>query len=140
MQLSSVYLYGGGNYGSLWLCLQQSYKPTSSLVGDLGGNYTFQGTDILIAALDIIGIFDPTGAADVTATSLEASQGNYFSAAGSLVGVVPLAGNAIGKSGKHVKTINNVIDVAKQNREQLTGLRNGSKPTTHYYEDSKQAN
>lgn len=88
----------------------------SSVVGDLGGNYTFQGTDILIAALDIVGIFDLSGAADVAAASLEASQGNYFSAAGSLLGVVPLAGDAIGKSGKigkHVKTINNAIDTAK---------------------------
>lgn len=88
----------------------------SSIVGDLGGNYTFQGTDILIAALDIVGIFDPSGVADVAAASLEAEQGNYFSAAGSLLGVVPLAGDVIGKSGKigkHVKTINNAIDGAK---------------------------
>ena len=87
-----------------------------SLIGDLGGNYTLNGADVLTAALDIVGIFDPTGAADVAAASLEASQGNWWSAAGSALGVVPIVGDAIGKSGKigkHVKTIEKAIDGAK---------------------------
>lgn len=92
----------------------------SSIVGDLGGNYTFQGTDILIAALDIVGVVDPTPIADLTAASLEAKQGNWWSAAGSALGVVPLIGDAVGKSGKigkHVKTINNAIDAAKTEKK-----------------------
>jgi hypothetical protein len=85
------------------------------LVGDLGGNYTLQGTDVTIAALDIVGIVDPTGVADVAAATLEAQQGNYGSAILSGMGVVPLIGDLgkLGKVGKHVKTIDNAIDLAK---------------------------
>jgi hypothetical protein len=86
-----------------------------SIVGDLGGNYTLQGTDVLIAALDIVGIVDPTGVADVAAATLEAQQGNYGSAILSGLGVVPLIGDLgkVGKVGKHIKTINKAIDGAK---------------------------
>ncbi|MGL5234450.1 MAG: RHS repeat-associated core domain-containing protein, partial [Empedobacter falsenii] len=91
-----------------------------SIVGDLGGNYTLNGADVLTAALDIVGVFDPTGAADVAAASLEASQGNWWSAAGSALGVVPVIGDAIGKSGKigkHVKTIDKAIDAPKKEKK-----------------------
>ena len=87
----------------------------SSLVGDLGGNYTFEGNDILTAALDIVGIFDPTGVADVAAASLEAKQGNWGGALLSGLGVIPYIGDLgkIGKVGKHVKTIEKAVEIAK---------------------------
>ena len=86
-----------------------------SIVGDLGGNYTLQGNDILVAALDIVGIVDPTGVADVAAAILEAKAGNWGGAILSSFGVVPLLGDLgkIGKVGKHVKTIEKAIDGAK---------------------------
>jgi RHS repeat-associated protein len=86
-----------------------------SIVGDLGGNYTLQGNDILVAALDIVGIVDPTGVADVAAATLEAKAGNWGGAILSSFGVVPLLGDLgkIGKVGKHVKTIEKAIDGAK---------------------------
>lgn len=86
-----------------------------SIVGDLGGNYTLQGNGVLIAALDIVGIVDPTGVADVAAATLEAEQGNYGSAILSGFGVVPLIGDLgkVGKVGKHIKTIEKAIDGAK---------------------------
>lgn len=93
------------------------------LLGIWGGNYTLQGTDVTIAALDIVGIVDPTGIADVAAATLEAQQGNYGSAILSGLGVVPLIGDLgkLGKIGKHVKTINNAIEA------QQTGLKVGDK-------------
>ncbi|HAD12943.1 MAG TPA: hypothetical protein DCF33_10970 [Saprospirales bacterium] len=87
----------------------------SGLVGDLGGNYTLQGNDVLIAALDIVGIVDPTGVADIAAATLEAKQGNYGGALLSGLGVITLVGDLgkVGKVGKHIKTIEKAIDDAK---------------------------
>ncbi|CAI9430348.1 RHS repeat-associated core domain-containing protein [Candidatus Ornithobacterium hominis] len=87
----------------------------SSLVGDLGGNYTLQGNDVLVAALDIVGIVDPTGVADIAAATLEAEQGNWGSAILSAAGVVPIVGDIgkVGKIAKHVKTIEKAIDITK---------------------------
>ena len=86
-----------------------------SIVGDLGGNYTLQGKEVLVAALDIVGIVDPTGVADIAAATLEAEQGNWGSAILSAAGVVPIVGDIgkVGKIPKHVKTIEKAIDGAK---------------------------
>lgn len=86
-----------------------------SVVGDLDGNYSFGGDDILVAALDIVGIFDPTGVADVAAASIEFSNGNFWSGVASAAGIIPYIGD-IGKTGKipkHVKTIENAINNTK---------------------------
>ena len=87
----------------------------SSIVGDLGGNYSFGGDDILVAALDIVGIFDPTGVADAAAASIEFSNGNFWSGVASAAGIIPYIGD-IGKTGKipkHVKTIENAVSAVK---------------------------
>lgn len=92
----------------------------SSFVGDLGGNYSFAGEDILVAGLDIVGIVDPTGVADGLAASIEAKNGNWGNAILSGMGVIPYIGDVgkVGKIGKHVKTIENAIDATK-NRVKL---------------------
>jgi RHS repeat-associated protein len=84
-----------------------------SIVGDFGGNYTLEGTDILTATLDIVGIIDQTGVADIAAATLEAKQGNWGSALLSGLGVFPIVGDLgkVGKIQKHLKTINKAIDV-----------------------------
>lgn len=87
----------------------------SSIVGDLGGNYSFGGDNILVAVLDIVGVIEPTPFADLTAASIEGKNGNWGSAILSGFGVIPYVGD-IGKAGKipkHVKTIGNAIDGAK---------------------------
>ncbi len=88
------------------------------LVGDFRGNYSLQATDVTIAALDIVGIFDPSGVADVAAATLEAQRGNYGSAILSGMGVIPLIGDLgkVGTAGNHMKTINNAIDAVKAER------------------------
>ncbi|MCL6220151.1 DUF6443 domain-containing protein [Zunongwangia pacifica] len=85
------------------------------IVGDLGGNYSFDGEDILVAGLDIVGIVDPSGVADVAAASIEAKNGNYGSAILSGLGVVPYLGDVgkVGKIPKHLKTINKAVDAVK---------------------------
>jgi len=89
------------------------------LVGDLGGNYTLEGEDILVATLDIVGIVDPTGAADVVSGSIEMKNGNFWSGLASYAGVVPLIGDAakIGKLPKHLKTIEKAIDALKSEKK-----------------------
>ena len=101
----------------------------SSLVGDFGGNYTLQGNDILIAALDIVGVIEPTPFADLTAATLEANQGNWFSAASSALGVIPYLGDLakVGKIGKDVKAIKNAIKA-------VNGNSKASKKAQHVYE------
>jgi hypothetical protein len=88
----------------------------SSFVGDLGGNYSFQGDDILVAGLDIVGIVDPTGVADIASASIEAKNGNWGGAILSGLGVIPYVGDIgkVGKIGKHVKTIENAISSVKK--------------------------
>lgn len=86
-----------------------------SLFGDFGGNYTLAGDDIVVAGLDIVGIFDPTGVADIAAATIEFKNGNFWSGLASSAGVIPLIGD-LGKAGKipkHVKTIENAIDAVK---------------------------
>ena len=60
---------------------------------DWHGNYTLNGDDILGAALDIAGIFDPTGTADAANASLQFSQGKFGDAFVSALGIIPYAGD-----------------------------------------------
>jgi RHS repeat-associated protein len=86
-----------------------------SLIGDIGGNYTLKGDEILSAALDIVGIVDPTGIADALNASLSASNGNWGDAMIAGVGIIPYAGD-LAKAGKIKKDINiieNAIDAVK---------------------------
>ena len=91
----------------------------SSFVGDLGGNYSFSGDDILTAGLDIVGVVDPTPISDGLAASIEAKNGNWGGAILSGLGVIPYVGDLgkVGKIPKHVKTINKAIDGIKSSKK-----------------------
>ncbi len=104
----------------------------SSLGVDFGGNYSLAGNDVLSAGLDIVGIFDPTGVADVLGASLAAEQGDWGSALISSVGVVPYLGDVakVGKIGKDVKIIENAIDGIKA----VNGNSKASEKAQHVYE------
>jgi RHS repeat-associated protein len=84
----------------------------SSIVGDLGGNFTLEGEEILVAALDIVGVLDPTGAADIAAGSIEMKNGNIWGGLASYAGFLPLLGDLgkVGKTKKHLNTIENAIE------------------------------
>jgi len=93
----------------------------SSFVGDLGGNYTLGGDDIVDAALDIGGLVDPTGAVDATAAVYHGSEGNIGSAVISGISVLPFGDVVKGlKAAKHVKTIKNAVETVKGGRKQVT--------------------
>ena len=85
-----------------------------SFIGDIGGNYTFEGEDILEAGLDIAGTFDPTGLVDAASAVYYADKGDWGSTIISGVSVLPLGDAAkLLKAKKHLKTINTAIDATK---------------------------
>lgn len=87
----------------------------SSLGIDFGGNYAIGGDEVLGAALDVVGIFDPTGIADGANAALSASKGNWGDAIISGLGVIPYVGDLakVGKIEKDVKIISNAVDAVK---------------------------
>ncbi len=88
----------------------------SSLGVDFGGNYTLSGNDILQAAVDIGGVFDPTPTLDILGASLSAKSGDYWGAAASGLGAaVPYVGDLAktGKIAKGIDKISDAIDAAK---------------------------
>jgi RHS repeat-associated protein len=96
----------------------------SGLGVDFGGNYTLSGNDVLQAAVDIGGVFDPSGALDVFGAKMSYDNGDYWGAGASLLGAgIPFVGD-LAKSGKifnGIRKIENAIEAAK------TGLKEGDK-------------
>ena len=84
-------------------------------VGGLGidwcGNYTLEGRETLSAALDIAGIFDPSGIADGANALLQMSEGSAGDALLSAISLIP-GGDIvkIGKIGKDIRVIKNSLD------------------------------
>ncbi|MES2520443.1 MAG: HNH/ENDO VII family nuclease, partial [Bacteroidota bacterium] len=88
----------------------------SGLGVDFGGNYTLSGNDVLQAAVDIGGVFDPTPTLDILGASLSAKSGDYWGAAASGLGAaVPYVGDLAktGKIAKGIDKISDAIDAAK---------------------------
>jgi len=95
----------------------------SSLGVDFGGNYTLAGKDIVQAAVDIGGIFDPTGALDVIGAKMSYDSGDYWGAGASALGALPIFVGDLAKTGKIAKGIDKIsdaIDVAKSEKK-VTG-------------------
>lgn len=90
----------------------------SSLGINWGGNYTIQGREVLNAALDIVGIVDPTGVADALNASIYASNYEWLNASISAVGLIPYLGDAakLYKVGKDYKIISHAISQVQRNR------------------------
>ena len=74
------------------------------ILGDIGGNYTLVGDDVLVAALDIAGIFEPTGIADAASGTIEMKNGNFWSGLASYAGIFPYLGD-LAKLGKLLSLI-----------------------------------
>ena len=87
----------------------------TSLGIDFGGTYTLEGEKILSAALDIVGIFDPTGVADGLNATLAAKNGEWLDVGISVLGLLPYAGDLAkaGKIKKDVKIIEDGIEAVK---------------------------
>ncbi len=103
------------------------------ILGDVGGVYTLEGEDVVVAALDIVGIVDPTGVADFAAGSIELQRGNYLDGAVSYAGILPYIGDIfkIAKLPKHVKTIRRAIELSRLSRKNL-GFSDYKKAIEHY--------
>ena len=91
----------------------------ASLGIDWKGNYTLEGNDLLSAGLDLVGIADPTGVADLANASLQYKSGDYFSAGLSVIGVIPYAGDLAkaGKIGRDVNILNSAVHGLKAGQE-----------------------
>ena len=103
-----------------------------------GGNYTFEGEQLLSAALDIAGIVDPTGALDAINAGLQWSNGNFLGGMVSVMGTIPYIGDVAkaGRISKEIKTISNAIEASQKaagksfkSLEEL-GLKEGMKATS----------
>lgn len=80
---------------------------------DWGGEYILHGDNIVSAALDIVGIFDPTGIADVANCGLQLNNGEWLGAGISLLGaVLPGVGDAA--KGTRIKADYNTLNHALQ--------------------------
>lgn len=84
-------------------------------VADMGidwhGNHTIEGAEALGAALDIAGIFDPTGIADIANAGLQFWNREYMDGFISVAGVIPYFGD-LAKISRVSKNCNVLSDVA----------------------------
>ena len=85
----------------------------SSIIGDIGGNYTFSGNDFVVTALDIVGVIDPTPASDLLSASLSADSGDWWGAGASVLGAgLPYLGD-LAKGPKITKGLDKINDAIK---------------------------
>ena len=82
---------------------------------DFGGVYVFQGDDILGVALDIVGIFDPSGIADGCNVFLQIKNGNWADAGISAISLFPYLGD-IAKT-KKIKKDYAIYKITKESIE-----------------------
>ena len=114
-----------------------------SLVGDLGGNRSVSGDDILQAALDLVGLADPTPISDGINAGISAKKGNWGDAAISSISIFPYLGDfaKVGKVEKDLKIVKNAmfdITSAGKKVDLSTGQKLGpsGKPMVHTIEKS----
>ena len=84
----------------------------ASLGIDWKGNYSLEGDDLLSAGLDLVGIVDPTGIADLANASLQFRNRDYFGGTLSAVGVFPYLGDLakVGRVGRNVRIVSDAIN------------------------------
>ncbi len=96
-------------------------------VADMGidwyGNHTIEGDEAVGAALDIAGIFDPTGIADIANAGLQFRNREYLDAFISVAGVIPYVGD-LGKITRVSRNYNVLSDaVSAMNGGAKSGFR-----------------
>ena len=102
-----------------------------SLVGDLGGNYSLSGNDVLVTAVDIIGIFDPSPASDIFGAKLSFQNGDIWGGLASVAGAnaIPYAGD-FAKSPKIIKGVKRIKEaIEKQKAGTLVLYKRGKSQT-----------
>ena len=91
----------------------------SSLGVDWGGQYQLEGKEVVEAALDIAGIFDPIGVCDVTNAGIQFSEGRYLDSAVSLFSVIPIIGD-MAKAPRIGRSINHISKAISSGQRQWT--------------------
>lgn len=93
----------------------------SNLNVDFRGNYTLQGDEILSAALDLAGIFDPSGVADGLNVMLQWNNGDIGDAVISAAGLFPYLGDLakVGKVEKDIKIIKDATRTVKNGAKKV---------------------
>jgi RHS repeat-associated protein len=88
---------------------------------DFGGNHTVSGEAVVLAALDVVGIVDPTGVADGLAAALYAQRGEVGNLLISAAGLLPVAGDLAkgGRIAKQVETITDAIGIGRYADESI---------------------
>ncbi len=96
---------------------------------DFQGQYTLEGEAVLSAALDVVGIIDPTGVADALNAGLQARNGDWVGAAVSTASLVPFVGDLskVFKFKKDLKIIQEAIEETRMYRVQGGNIPNASK-------------
>ncbi len=99
----------------------------SNLNVDFRGNYTLQGDEILSAALDLAGIFDPSGVADGLNVMLQWNNGDIGGAVISAAGLFPYLGDLAkaGKIKKDLSIINNAIEAVNKGKKEFVYVGKG---------------
>jgi len=93
--------------------------------------------DVTQIGLDIVGIVDPTGIADLSNAAISVARGNFLDAAISVAGVLPLVGDAakLGKLGGWAQTLAKAVDLAKVD----AGFRKAVEPALRKLADALNA-
>jgi RHS repeat-associated protein len=96
---------------------------------DFQGQYNLEGEAVLSAALDVVGIIDPTGVADALNAGLQARNGDWVGAAVSTASLVPFLGDLskVFKFKKDMKIIQEAIQETRMYRVQGGNVPNASK-------------
>lgn len=104
----------------------------SSLGVDFGGNYSFSGNDVVHAALDIAGTFDPTPASDLANATLYGKEGNVGDAIISGIGTASYIGDVakVGRLGKAVDKIKDTVKAEKKAADVVTHAGQRIDPVT----------
>ena len=90
----------------------EANMSSGALAMDFGGQHVLKGNDALHFALDVVGVFDPTGAADAINGGLYLKEGNYLDAAISGVGLFAYVGD-VAKLGRLWKGYDKIKDMLK---------------------------
>ncbi len=108
-----IVIYGKNN--SSFVILTEDIDLQCELNIDWGGNYYFEDEEYLQTSLDVVGIFDPTGASDVANASIYLSNGEYGNALISVVGLVPYLGDTAKtlRLGKSMDALGSAIKLQK---------------------------
>ena len=90
-----------------------------------GGNYQLQGDRLLSTALDIAGIFDQSGTADILNAKLQFDSGETFAGIMSTVSAIPAVGDLakLSRIGKDVRVLTDAIAAVDTGAKWTKSLR-----------------